>query len=190
MNVAGVFSTYRLKPFVDSRWSNNLPGEATITCGFLPKAIACCMLSMPPTMRAHRSDIREPRASNACWIWTASSLVGASTRANRGCGFSRSDCRIGRANAAVFPEPVSAIPIMSRPESARGIACCWIGVGFLYPRRSQASHRESTTPYTSLEKEQEQYGIAYQFLECFWQGFLLLPRGIVQSRRLGLRRRR
>ena len=38
-------------------------------------------------------------------------------------------CSIGRANAAVFPLPVSASPIRSLPCKARGIACLCIGVG-------------------------------------------------------------
>lgn len=32
------------------------------------------------------------------------------------CGFSRSACKIGIANAAVFPDPVSASPITSLPK--------------------------------------------------------------------------
>ena len=38
---------------------------------------------------------------------------------------------IGRANAAVFPLPVSARPIRSRPSSAKGMASFCIGVGAL-----------------------------------------------------------
>ncbi len=37
------------------------------------------------------------------------------------------------ANAAVFPVPVCAQPIISDPESIIGMACCWIGVGVEYP---------------------------------------------------------
>jgi hypothetical protein len=55
-------------------------------------------------------------------------------------------CRIGRAKAAVFPLPVSASPIRSRPWSARGIASAWIGVGILYPRAAHASQRGSMMP--------------------------------------------
>ena len=42
-------------------------------------------------------------------------LVGVRTRAKRRVGVSRRACRIGRAKAAVFPEPVSASPMMSLP---------------------------------------------------------------------------
>ena len=41
-----------------------------------------------------------------------------------------SNCRIGSAKAAVFPVPVCAPAMRSRPCSTRGIACSWIGVGF------------------------------------------------------------
>jgi len=36
---------------------------------------------------------------------------------------------MGIAKAAVFPEPVSARPMMSRPAKASGMAAAWIGVG-------------------------------------------------------------
>jgi hypothetical protein len=35
----------------------------------------------------------------------------------------------GRENESVFPEPVNAIPIISRPDSIRGMPWIWIGVG-------------------------------------------------------------
>jgi hypothetical protein len=35
----------------------------------------------------------------------------------------------GSANAAVFPVPVAARPITSRPASSGGMACTWMGVG-------------------------------------------------------------
>lgn len=41
---------------------------------------------------------------------------------------------IGIANEAVFPLPVSAQPRMSRPESAMGMPCAWMGVGDWYSR--------------------------------------------------------
>ena len=42
-------------------------------------------------------------------------LVGVSIRANSRVGLSNKPCRIGRAKAAVLPEPVSANPITSLP---------------------------------------------------------------------------
>eukprot|EP00620_Florenciella_sp_RCC1587_P006105 CAMPEP_0182584444 /NCGR_PEP_ID=MMETSP1324-20130603/57821_1 /TAXON_ID=236786 /ORGANISM="Florenciella sp., Strain RCC1587" /LENGTH=67 /DNA_ID=CAMNT_0024801137 /DNA_START=23 /DNA_END=223 /DNA_ORIENTATION=+ len=46
---------------------------------------------------------------------------------------------IGRQKVIVLPEPVKAIPIMSRPLSATGIPCTWIGVGRLIPLLESAS---------------------------------------------------
>src|SRR5690606_36490156 len=41
--------------------------------------------------------------------------------------------RIGKAKAAVLPEPVCAMPRMSRPASCAGMACSWIGLGTTRP---------------------------------------------------------
>ena len=42
-------------------------------------------------------------------------LVGVRIKANKRCGLSSRACRIGRINAAVLPEPVSANPMISLP---------------------------------------------------------------------------
>ncbi len=34
------------------------------------------------------------------------------------------------------PEPVKAMPMMSRPARMAGVACIWMGVGLLMPLRS------------------------------------------------------
>ena len=39
----------------------------------------------------------------------------------------------GSENASVLPDPVNAIPIMSRPERITGSPCIWIGVGRVIP---------------------------------------------------------
>ncbi len=59
----------------------------------------------------------------------ASSRVGTSTSAwiLRDDGSHRSTS--GTANARVFPDPVRACPIKSRPAMREGIAFSWIGVG-------------------------------------------------------------
>ena len=57
----------------------------------------------------------EPSASNCSEIWKASSLVGVRTRVWSLWGEASRDCRMGRAKAPVFPEPVSARPITSFP---------------------------------------------------------------------------
>ena len=68
--------------------------------------------------------------------WSASSRVGAITRARTGwragdmlafsCGSIL--CRSGSENAAVLPVPVCAAPMTSRPARTIGIAFAWIGV--------------------------------------------------------------
>ena len=45
-------------------------------------------------------------------------------------GWSWMCLNIGSRKASVFPLPVLAIPIMSRPDMMTGTACAWIGVGF------------------------------------------------------------
>jgi len=57
--------------------------------------------------------------------------VGARIQANKGRGESQRDWRMGRAKAAVFPEPVSASAIRSLPERASGMDSAWMGVGAL-----------------------------------------------------------
>ena len=71
-------------------------------------------------------------------ICTASSRVGARIRARAVFGRRLVPSamildRIGNAKAAVLPEPVWAIPKMSRPSSCGGIACVWIGLGSVKP---------------------------------------------------------
>ncbi|KYF81287.1 hypothetical protein BE18_40570 [Sorangium cellulosum] len=72
----------------------------------------------------------------------ASSRVGVSTstRSPRwvGAPLCARRCRIGKANAAVLPVPVCAHPRTSLPSRIGGMACCWIGVGVLYPSASMA----------------------------------------------------
>ncbi len=98
-------------------------------------------------MTAHLTEMRAPKLSNACDVWYANSRVGARTSPKKDCGFSRRAWRTGKANAAVFPLPVSASPIKSRPSSAGGMDSTWIGVGALYPKAVHASHKESITPW-------------------------------------------
>ncbi len=61
---------------------------------------------------------------------SASSRVGVNTSARSVPGGPDSNrCKMGSMKAAVFPVPVCADPIRSRPSSAMGIASCWTGVG-------------------------------------------------------------
>lgn len=73
-------------PFVFSRWSCSRPGVQTITCGRLESAIDWDIMSIPPTMTAHRTPIVAPRAS-ICWpIWYASSLTRPEDEADKSGG--------------------------------------------------------------------------------------------------------
>ena len=78
-------------------------------------------------------------------IWSANSLVGAMTSDLIFLGdvdFTSSRaalikcCKIGIANAAVFPVPVWASPSRSWPFNAIGMECSWIGVASTYPAES------------------------------------------------------
>lgn len=53
---------------------------------------------------------------------------------------------MGREKAQVFPDPVWARPMMSRPWRASGMASCWIWVGLVNFMVSQASHKGAITP--------------------------------------------
>ena len=70
------------------------------------------------------------RRTASRWICSASSLVGASTRARTPlfCGAPSLD-KTGMRNAAVLPDPVGADASRSRPPSMTGMACIWMGVG-------------------------------------------------------------
>jgi len=135
-----------------------------MTCGRFASAMACAIVSTPPTSVAVRTPMPAPSASNCCEIWMASSRVGESTSAKKGAGFSSSCCRMGSAKAPVFPEPVCARPITSlpaprgsaaeratpeeayTPASASGTACSWISVGAFQPRARQASASSAQMP--------------------------------------------
>lgn len=58
-----------------------------MTCGRFPSAMACAIISIPPTSTAHFTPMPEPRASNCSAIWIASSRVGESTIAYSAWGF-------------------------------------------------------------------------------------------------------
>lgn len=53
---------------------------------------------------------------------------------------------MGRPNAAVFPLPVSAKAIISRPDSAYGKTSLWIAVGDLQLSAETAAHSSGHKP--------------------------------------------
>lgn len=97
-----------------------------------------CQLPVP--MRLHQPPL-SPLARKI-----ETHLVGARTQANSPLGSSHSAWRMGSANAAVFPLPVSASPIMSLPASAKGIHSFWIELGEVYPRLSHAETSGAMSP--------------------------------------------
>src|ERR1700730_14062930 len=58
---------------------------------------------------------------------------------------------MGRVKPAVFPVPVWARPIRSLPAKASGIACCWIGVGCVYPASRTAWRTSGARSSSSKE---------------------------------------
>lgn len=124
---------------------------------------------MPPTITAHftpmldpkcnektlifmATDFRQrysPKASVCSDIWKASSLVGVRTSAKYLWGFSSNACSMGMIKAPVFPDPVSAKPIMSLPCRAIGMASLCILVGVFHFNDSHVSHNTSVTPCTA-----------------------------------------
>mmetsp|Transcript_22477 Transcript_22477/g.74117 ORF Transcript_22477/g.74117 Transcript_22477/m.74117 type:complete len:201 (-) Transcript_22477:19-621(-) len=134
------------KPRVFCRWSTSRPGVPTTRCGRLASRIACCTMSTPPTTTATLTPIIEPSASSCSPICSASSRVGEMMRPKSGWGASSSRLSTGRPKAAVFPEPVSARPMTSRPASAHGIASHWMAVGALKFIFWQASQSGSARP--------------------------------------------
>lgn len=75
------------------------------------KSVTSQLTSLP-----HLIPILDPKASNCSDIWKANSLVGVKINAYSRWGLSSNVCSIGKAKEPVFPEPVSARPIISFPE--------------------------------------------------------------------------
>mmetsp|Transcript_14132 Transcript_14132/g.35666 ORF Transcript_14132/g.35666 Transcript_14132/m.35666 type:complete len:286 (+) Transcript_14132:911-1768(+) len=121
------------------RWSMKRPGVATTISTPLRRSPRWSPMLEPPTTMQVRTarELERLKARTSLSICCASSRVGASTRPmgpspRRSLGACRQSWIMGMANAAVLPEPVSAQPRMSRPDSATGIAWHWMGVGRSY----------------------------------------------------------
>ena len=103
------------------------------------KARTCGSIPTPPYTAAAFRWVYAAKASQCSTIWAASSRVGASTRARvLPRGLSIRACRMGRRNAAVFPLPVAAAAMTSRPCIRGGMAFCWMGVGVVNPNLVRA----------------------------------------------------
>ena len=109
-------------------WSISRPGVATIMSIGLLIALICWPKDEPPTSVTERTHFMF--LAYICAFFStcaANSRVGVSTK-TRGPlpGFSLRFtifCRLGSRNAAVLPEPVCALAIMSLPASAAGMDC-------------------------------------------------------------------
>ncbi|OMH83980.1 hypothetical protein AX774_g2527, partial [Zancudomyces culisetae] len=124
-------------PFAASK-SIIRPGvHTTISAPRLNSAI-WSLIGAPPYALTVRIPSPFPKMRHSFPICIASSRVGVITTPIGPSPFLSSRCpliclSIGNTKASVFPLPVLAIPITSRPISIAGIACAWIAVGFSKP---------------------------------------------------------
>ena len=114
-----------------SKWSSRRPGVAISTS--TPRSSFCSwsLNETPPISSAHESFWPLAYFSKEAETWSASSRVGAITRARGIRALERpaaSRSIAGRVKAAVLPVPVWAMPSTSSPCKATGMASAWIGV--------------------------------------------------------------
>ncbi len=116
------------------------PGVATITSTPRLSKRACFSNPTPPYMVTTRMPHLFANRTTSSLTCTANSLVGTRISARGMCLEPlRKACTIGKAYAAVLPEPVSADPRMSRPSIIDGIAFTCISVGSVNPSVSRSS---------------------------------------------------
>mmetsp|Transcript_24875 Transcript_24875/g.63018 ORF Transcript_24875/g.63018 Transcript_24875/m.63018 type:complete len:350 (-) Transcript_24875:120-1169(-) len=134
--------------------SCSLPGVAQMVCTPIRIISSCSFGGIPPMQSMLRKPPTSPPAISASQRPCATSCVcransregqttmpiGPSPRTS-GIRLSSSAANItsGSVKASVFPEPVNAIPIRSRPASTAGRPWIWIGVGFRMPRALRCS---------------------------------------------------
>ncbi len=115
-----------------SEKSSSRPGVAISTSAPRVILVSWSAKETPPMSRATLSLWLAPYLTKLSSTCAASSRVGSriSVRGMRALArpLSRRES-MGRTKAAVLPVPVWAMPRMSRPRSAGGIACAWMGVG-------------------------------------------------------------
>ena len=113
-----------------SKWSLILPGVPTISLGFRFMCLSCFCIESPPINKAVLIFPFPIKLDIVCITWVASSLVGVMTRPVSFFVLSKKLTN-GIPKAAVFPVPVWAVPKISWPSKATGMASAWIGVGVL-----------------------------------------------------------
>jgi len=70
-------------------------------------------------------------------------------------GWSMMCLNIGSRNASVFPLPVLAMPMTSRPDMMAGIAWDWIGVGFSKPLLFTHSHTHAVSNHEDANNNKD-----------------------------------
>ena len=122
---ASSITTLRTEPSVSAfrssrSWSR--PGHATSTSTPFLSCSICRLILVPPyAARTHSCWARASGRSSSA-ICSASSRVGANTRADGALGAELAVRTMrGMPKAMVFPEPVGARPHMSRPANPSGI---------------------------------------------------------------------
>ena len=113
------------------KWSLILPGVPTIILDLFPSCLSCFCIASPPISSAVLMLILSLIILFIAVItWVANSLVGHMTNAN--AFLSNINLLIrGMLKASVLPVPVCAVPKMSFPSKAGGIAMPCIGVGLV-----------------------------------------------------------
>ena len=113
------------------KWSLILPGVPTIILDLFPSCLSCFCIASPPISKAVLILILSLIILLIAAItWVANSLVGHITNAK--AFLSKINLLInGILKAKVLPVPVCAVPKISFPSKATGIAIPWIGVGFV-----------------------------------------------------------
>ncbi len=95
----------------------------------------------------HGGRCPPPGPDTARWSGPPLHAWGPKPGRGYGCrGPEASRCTSGKRKASVFPLPVSAVAITSRPERAIGRTSCWTGVGVTMSRRPSACSRWGERP--------------------------------------------
>src|SRR5579875_1665140 len=116
------------------RRSSSRPGHATTTSAPRRRPARCGPSPAPPYKACAVSERASSSGVISPLTWLASSRVGTSTKAWGCLGvLGVRVAAMGRANARVLPDPVGALPEMSRPARASGMVAAWTGSGVVMP---------------------------------------------------------
>ncbi len=112
-------------------------------------AVCCGPSATPPNTATEPSPECFPYFSKLSATCMQSSRVGVRMRTRVRRSPPNRRWMRGRVNAAVFPVPVCASPMTSRPLRINGMASAWIGVGVSYPASRTASSNSGARPSAS-----------------------------------------